>query len=212
MKKWGIQVRSQTSAKSEKHRYHVRVAEEPVWCVGYKVRDSKSVSRCYHIDRVEWSEFSGFLVDWQSGGMLALHPEKRPCPNAPPLPVSRRKPDKMRVIFTLVAGNDGSRRMRWWRHGPRTGDSGGRRARGGDDLGSMRRHAAKSEVDLRASHGPSLRLFRGVRALHSAVRGRAVRMGDEQDENSTLSSSKEECLYQIILDNADASEQDNLHV
>ena len=48
--------------------------------------------------------------------------------------------------------------------------------------------AAKSEVDLRASHGLSLRLFRGARALHSAVRGRAVRMGHEQDENSTLSS------------------------
>lgn len=47
---------------------------------------------------------------------------------------------------------------------------------------------AKSEVDLRASHDLSLRLFRGARALHSAVRGRAVRMGHEQDENSTLSS------------------------
>ena len=49
---------------------------------------------------------------------------------------------------------------------------------------------AKSEVDLRASHGLSLRLFRGGRALHSAVRGRAVRMGHEQDENSTLSSDR----------------------
>lgn len=48
--------------------------------------------------------------------------------------------------------------------------------------------AAKSEVDLRASHDLYLRLFRGGRALHSAVRGRAVRMGHEQDENSTLSS------------------------
>ena len=48
--------------------------------------------------------------------------------------------------------------------------------------------AAKSEVDLRASHDLYLRLFRGSRALHSAVRGRAVRMGHEQDENSTLSS------------------------
>ena len=57
---------------------------------------------------------------------------------------------------------------------------------------------AKSEVDLRASHGLSLRLFRGGRALHSAVRGRAVRMGHEQDENSTLSSK--ESITRLVHD------------